>query len=235
MKKRIATYSIIWAICLAIFNVIAFVTPNEINGVSKFTGSFWIGYVFITVAFIGQLTCSLVALKQKTLRKLFYKISLILLSYSGLIAMLVVGGIAMAIRSIPEWRGIIVCFIILAINVISVIKANTAADVVVDVDEKVKKQTAFMKNLTAEAQIIMNSAPSDKLKAEAKRVYEAIRYANPTSSVALAEINLQIERELSAFSDAVSDGDATLARAIANTLVSLIEKRNAECKLTKNA
>ena len=75
----------------------------------------------------------------------------------------------------------------------------------------------------------------DKLKEEAKRVYEAIRYANPTSSVALAEINLQIERELSAFSDAVSDGDATLARAIANTLVSLIEKRNAECKLTKNA
>ncbi len=235
MKKRIATYSIIWAICLAIFNVIAFVTPNEINGVSKFTGSFWVGYVFITVAFIGQLTCSLVALKQKTLRKLFYKISLILLSYSGLIAMLVTGGLVMLIRDIPVWGGIIVCFIILAFNAIAVIKASTASDIVADIDARVKNQTSFMKNLTAEAQIIMNSAPSDKLKADAKRVYEAIRYANPTSSVALAEINLQIERELSAFSDAVSDGDATLARAIANTLVSLIEKRNAECKLTKNA
>ena len=216
MKKRIAAYSIIWAICLAIFNVITFVTPNEINGVSKFTGSFWIGYVFITVAFIGQLACSLVALKQKTLRKLFYKISLILLSYSGLIAMLVTGGIAMAISSIPEWSGIIGCVIILAFNAIVVIKANTAADMVADLDEKVRKQTAFMKNLTADAESLMLSAGSDKLKAEAKRVYEAIRYANPTSSVALAEINLQIERELSAFSDAVSDGDATLARASAS-------------------
>ena len=170
MKKRIATYSIIWAICLAIFNVIAFVTPNEVDGVSKLTPSFWVGYVFITVAFIGQLTCSIIALKQKSLKKLFYKISLILLSYSGLIAMLVVGGIVMLIRDIPVWGGIIVCFIILAINTISVIKANTAADAVSDVDEKVRKQTAFMKNLTAEAESLMLSAGSDKLKAEAKKM-----------------------------------------------------------------
>ena len=234
MKKRIAAYSVIWAICLAIFNVITFVTPNEFDGVSKFCASFWVGYVFITVAFIGQLVCSIVALKQKSVKKLFYKISLVSISYSALIAMLIAGGLVMLIRGIPEWTGIIVCFIILALNAISVIKANFAADTVADVDERVKKQTSFMKNLTAEAQALMSSATSDKLKAEAKRVYEAIRYANPMSSAALIDMNLQIEREFAAFSSAINDGDAALARAIANTLVSLIEKRNAKCKLAKN-
>ena len=54
MKKSLKFYAIVWALCLAVFNVITFVTPNEIGGVSKFCGSFWGGYIFITVAFIGQ-------------------------------------------------------------------------------------------------------------------------------------------------------------------------------------
>ena len=35
MKKSFGIYSIVWAICLAVFNVITFVTPNEIGGVRK--------------------------------------------------------------------------------------------------------------------------------------------------------------------------------------------------------
>ena len=47
MKKSFKIYSLIWAICIAVFNVITFVTPNEIGGVSKFSGSFWVGYIFM--------------------------------------------------------------------------------------------------------------------------------------------------------------------------------------------
>ena len=100
MKRRIATYSAIWAICLAIFNVITFVTPNEIGGVSKFNATFWVGYIFITVAFVGQLVCSLMALKEKRARKLFYKLPMAFISYSGLIAMLVAGGIVFTIGAL---------------------------------------------------------------------------------------------------------------------------------------
>ena len=31
MKKSFGIYSIVWAICLSVFNVITFVTPNEIG------------------------------------------------------------------------------------------------------------------------------------------------------------------------------------------------------------
>ena len=83
MKKTFNYYSICWLISLAVFNVIAFVTPNEIAGISKFTGAFWVGYIFITLAFIGQLGCAYNAFKAENLKKLFYNIPLISVSYGS--------------------------------------------------------------------------------------------------------------------------------------------------------
>ena len=233
MKKSIGVYSVIWAICLAIFNVITFVTPNEIGGVSKFTASFWVGYVFITVAFIGQLVCAFFALKAENIKKMFYRIPMISISYTGLILMLIAGGIFMAIPTLPEWIGIIVCAIILAFNAIAVIKATAAAEVVGGIDEKVKKQTFFVKSLAADAQSLMASAKSDELRTEAKKVYEAIRYSDPMANPALSELDIQIKRQFNAFSDAVKAEDDELAKETADALAEIIERRNQECKLLK--
>ena len=233
MKKSIGVYSVIWAICLAVFNVIVFVTPNEIGGVSKFTASFWVGYVFITVAFIGQLVCAFFALKAENVKKMFYRIPMISISYTGLILMLIAGGIFMAIPTLPEWIGIIVCAIILAFNAIAVIKATAAAEVVGGIDEKVKTQTFFVKSLAADAQSLMASAKSDELRTEAKKVYEAIRYSDPMANDALAELDIQIKRQFNAFSDAVKAEDDELAKETADALAEIIERRNQECKLLK--
>ena len=233
MKKSIGVYSVIWAICLAVFNVITFVTPNEIGGVSKFTASFWVGYVFITVAFIGQLVCAFFALKAENIKKMFYRIPMISISYTGLILILIAGGIFMAIPTLPEWIGIIVCAIILAFNAIAVIKAIAAAEVVGGIDEKVKTQTFFVKSLTADAQSLMASAKSDELRTEAKKVYEAIRYSDPMANDALSELDIQIKRQFNAFSDAVKAEDDELAKETADALAEIIERRNQECKLLK--
>ena len=233
MKKSIGVYSVIWAICLAVFNVIVFVTPNEIGGVSKFTASFWVGYIFITVAFIGQLVCAFFALKAENIKKMFYRIPMISISYTGLILMLIAGGIFMAIPTLPEWIGIIVCAIILAFNAIAVIKATAAAEVVGGIDEKVKTQTFFVKSHTADAQSLMASAKSDELRTEAKKVYEAIRYSDPMANPALSELDIQIKRQFNAFSDAVKAEDDELAKETADALAEIIERRNQECKLLK--
>ena len=234
MKKKFGIYSVIWAICLAIFNVITFVTPNEINGVSKFTSSFWVGYIYITVAFICQLLCALAILKAKKRNSSFYNFSLFFISYSGVIAMLISGGIFMANPTLPVWIGVIICAVILAVNAICVILTKTVADNACEIDEKNKSQIYFMKKLSAEAKALMAVASSDELCAEAKRVYEAIRYSNPKSSSLLADLNLQIEREFYEFSNAVKDADTELAQANASALIELLEKRNNTAKLIKN-
>ncbi len=40
MKKAFKMYAICWAVLFVAFHVIAFVTPGDIAGVSKFSGSF---------------------------------------------------------------------------------------------------------------------------------------------------------------------------------------------------
>ena len=233
MKKSFGIYSIVWAICLAVFNVITFVPPNEIGGVSKFSGSFWVGYIFITIAFLGQLACAFVAFKAENLKKFFYNIPLLSISYGGLVTMLVVGSIFIAVPALPEWIAIIVCVIILAFNAIAIIKATAAADIVSGIDEKIKAQTFFIKSLSVDAQSLIASAKSDELRAEAKKVYEAIRYSDPMANAALSYLDAQIEKQFNVFSDAVKADDAELAKETADTLVEMVERRNQKCKLLK--
>lgn len=233
MKKSIGIYSIIWAICLAVFNVIVFVTPNEIAGVSKFGGSFWVGYIFITIAFIGQLICALFAFKAENRKQFFYKIPLISVSYTGLVLMLIAGSIFMAIPMLPEWIGIIVCMLILAFDAIAIMKATAAAEIVRGIDEKVKTQTFFIKNLASDAQSLMTSAKSDELRTEAKKVCEAIRYSDPMSNEVLSEMEAQIQKQFNAFADAVKAEDPELAKETADALVEMVNGRNQKCKLLK--
>ena len=233
MKKSFKIYSLIWAICLAVFNVITFATPNEIGGVSKFSGSFWVGYIFITIAFLGQLACAFASFKAENLKKFFYNIPLLSISYGGLVAMLIVGSVFMAIPVLPEWIAIIVCVIILAFNAIAIIKATAAADIVSGIDEKIKAQTFFIKSLSVDAQSLMTSAKSDELRVEAKKVYEAIRYSDPMANAALSDLDAQIEKQFNAFSDAIKADDAELAKETAATLVEMVERRNQKCKLLK--
>lgn len=233
MKKTFKFYSICWLISFALFNVITFVTPNEMGGMSKFGGAFWVGYIFITIAFIGQLACAFFALRPNSLQKVFYNIPLISISYSGLVIMLVAGTACMTIPNLPNWIGIIVCFAILAFNAIAVIKAAFAADVVSEIDNKIKTQTQFIKLITADAEHLLSTCKSTELKAEAKKVYEAIRYSDPISNDALADIEGQIQGEFKSFVQAINSEDLELSMSVGGGLLNLIDSRNKKCKNLK--
>ncbi len=233
MKKSIGTYGIIWALCVALFNVIVFVSPSEVGGMNKFGGAFWVGYVFITVAFAGQLLCAIFTFLKSDKRKVFYKIPLISISYGALVAMLIVGSLVMAIPNLPNWIGIIICSAILVFNAVAIVKATAAAKIVSGIDEKVAKQNLFIKKLAVDAENIVSSASSDELCSLAKKVYEEIRYSDPVSNTALAELDSQIERQLAIFANAIYEKDAELARENADLLTQLLENRNQKCKLLK--
>ena len=232
MNKKFKYYALIWAILLAVFNVICFITPDEAAGMSKFGGAFWAGYIFITIAFIGQLVCAYIALKTDDKTKLFYNIPIIRVSYTGLILTLVFGALCMAIPNLPNWVGVIVCLIILAFNAIAVIKAKAASDVVEKIDEKVKAKTLFVKSLTVDAESLLARATTPEAKSACKKVFEAVRYSDPMSNDALAGVESQITLKFSEFSNAVT-GETDGIGNLANELVTLIGDRNKKCKLLK--
>ena len=232
MKKVFKFYSIIWAVLLALFNVISFVSVGW-AGTPKYTPSFWIGYAFITLSFIGQIVCAYFALKDNDIKKTFYNVSLIAASYTGLILSFVFGGLCMLLSPLPYWVGIILCTIILGFNVIAVVKATAAIDIVGGIDKKVKEKTLFIKSLTVDAETLMSRAKSEAVKAECKKVYEAVRYSDPMSNGALVSIESEITIKFSNFSDAVVSDKFNVASECATELVILIDERNKKCKLLK--
>lgn len=232
MKNGFKFYALIWLALVVVFNVIAFVSVGWI-GYEKYTSSFWIGYIFIMVAFVGQLICSYVALKETNINKTFYNISLVKTSFTGLIVSFVFGGMCMLISPLPYWVGILLCAIVLVLNILSVIKAFTAAKIVAVIDDEVKIETLFVKTLTVDAESLLYRAKSEVVKNECKKVYEAARYSDPMSNNALASVESKITAKFVEFSDSVISDNYEEASAFANELAVLIGERNRKCKLLK--
>ena len=67
MKKGFMYYAICWIALVVLFNIICFVTPNEINGLNKFAGAFWSGYGFIMLTFVGHLIYDCFALSTNNI------------------------------------------------------------------------------------------------------------------------------------------------------------------------
>ncbi len=81
----------------------------------------------------------------------------------------------------------------------------------------------------------MEKTDSVEIKEICEKVYESLRYSDTMSKNNLKEINEQIQREFASFEDAVNNEDTELAKNISKQLISLIEKRNIKCKMTKNS
>lgn len=232
MKKMFRSYFIFWLILCAAFNAVCFFTPNETETMTKFGGAFWAGYAGIMVAFVGQLICALWAFRADTADKFFLRIPTIRISYSALILTLIVGSVCMIVPDLPNWIGALICLVILFFKAIAIWKASTAATLVEKREQQVKSWTLFVKVLTADAQNLMNAAPAE-LKPVCRKVYEAVRYSDPVSDIALTEIEEKITAAFEVFSQSVSAFDAQGAETSGSELLKLISERNFKCRMLK--
>ena len=232
MKKNFKSYALIWAIFLVAFNVIVFLVRPIIPGYEiRYDLRFWIAWLFVMVAFVGNLLCASKAFQAENLEKLFYKVPLITVSYRGLIGMLVLGGALMLIPNCPAWIAAIVCVAIAAFTAVAVVKVDWAGEAVSETHEKVKAQTQFIKLLTVDAETLLGKAKTPDAKITTKKVYEALRYSDPMSSEALGEIEAELAEKFRALEAAVT-ADQGVTEA-AESLLETLAERNRKCKAMK--
>lgn len=186
MKKNFKFYAVSWALLFAIFNVLAFAVGFKNNA------SFWTAYIASAIAMLLQLVCAKISFKTEKLDRLFLNIPVISITFTGMVAAMIIGAVCMVIPSVPVVAIIVIEYLILAFTGISVLKANAAAEIVNEVGEKVKEKTQFIKLTTVDAQNLMNSAKSESVKSACKKVYEALRYSDPMSSGALVREEAEI-------------------------------------------
>ena len=97
----------------------------------------------------------------------------------------------------------------------------------------VKVQTSFIKNLTVDAESILSSAKSEEVKAACKKVYEAVRYADPMSNPELSVIEAKITVMMDELKNAVAGDDSGKVKEIAEEILNLVTDRNKKCKALK--
>ena len=232
MKKNFKSYALIWAIFLLLFNAIVFlvrpiITSYEIH----YDAIFWIAWLFVIAAFVGNLLCAQKAFQAEHLEKLFYKLPLVTVSYTGLIVMLLLGGVLMLIPNCHAWISAVVCVAAAGFTAAAVVKADWAADTVETTEKKCQGKTAFIRLKTVDAENLMAQAQTAEAKAACKKVYEAFRYSDPMSSDALADIEAKISVKFSAYVAAVNSGGSV--SELADELIALIGDRNRMCKVMK--
>jgi hypothetical protein len=232
MKKSFKLYLIAWAILLIVYNVIAIVSPGWAT-LEKHTPSFWIGYAFSIVAFVGQLICAWLAFRDNTIKKTFYNFSMFNVSYSGTIATFTVAILCMIISPLPYWVAAIICPLVLAINTVAVIKTKMAIDLVVGVDEKVERATAFIYDMREESESLLAKATADEAKTICKKVRDAFKFSDPMSNPSLASIEIDIQGHFELLTKAIKNGEIDVATSESEELLALILERNNKCKRLK--
>ncbi len=189
----------------------------------------------LLMALVGTILATIIVLNLNvsSKEKIFLRVSQFRTAYILTILSVVLAGLYMFVYKIPEWLIFTLFVIVCGVSALSAVKAKTAVALVEGVDERIKEQTHVFKTLAADAEHLLSTCRSTELKAEAKKVYEAIRYSDPMSNDALADIEGQIQGEFTFFAQAINSEDIELAKSVGEGLLNLIDSRNKKCKIIK--
>lgn len=225
MKKDLVRSALCLGVLLVLYILLAFLIPFAKTAV------FWISFVFTLVAFaVTGWALYTAFLKKPNATSRFYgfPIARIGVIYGG--GQLAAGLLLMALgKWTPAWLAVLVYAVMLGAGVIGLMSADAVVETIHIQDQKLKTDVTFMRSLQSKTHQLAAQCDS----AEVKAFCENVRYSDPVSSEALAEI----ERDLSAAVDdlqaAVVDGDTEVITQLARKADSLLSERNRVCKLNK--
>ena len=192
--------------------------------------------VVYSVGALVQVGLSVFCFRAAENRKKFHGISLRAVSGVALVAFGLLGLIVafFELTLIPLAMGLVVLLILQYVFYsYSVEVKPDAVEVVQSTTEAINKKTAFIRELTVQAQNLMDKCASEEDKKCAETVYEAIRYSDPMSSDALNEIEEKIKKEFSSFAKTLTEKNTEDAETAKDNLLSLIKERNNTCKALK--
>lgn len=221
MKKKGLAYAVL-VIAFALFNVVAFFIPTEK------TATFWIAYAFSAIAFLLQIVIWKLAFKgTDTIKSKFLGIPLLSVGFRYLVIQVIAFVVFMIFPALPTWIPIVVCSVILGGSAICLIGTETGREEISRVEEKVKSKVFYIKSLQVDVEMLAETESDPTTKAELTKLAEKIRFSDPMSSDALAEIETEIVNKIK---EIKTSNDKLAIIAVTSALV---EERNKKAKILK--
>ena len=221
MKKKGLAYAVLF-IAFALFNVIAFFIPTEK------TATFWIAYAFSAIAFLLQIVIWKLAFKgTDTIKSKFLGIPLLSVGFRYLAIQVIAFAVFMIFPTLPTWIPVVVCSVILGGSAICLIGTETGREEINRVEEKAKRKVFYIKSLQVDVEMLTETESDPTIKAELTKLAEKIRFSDPMSSDALAEIETEIVNKIK---EIKTSNDKL---AIIAVTTALVEERNKKAKILK--
>ena len=202
--------------------VIAFAVPT-----AK-TAAFWISYAFTVVAFAAQIIIWNAALgRSESLKSKFLGFSVVHIGIVYLVVQIIALIIFLSIPTLPIWSAVVACAVIAGISAVCMIASDVGRGEIDRVSAKVQEKTFYIRELQADVEMLEEQEQNPEIKISLTKLTEKIRYSDPMSNVALADLEDRIREKVTALRTA----DHKLE--IIAELDLLLAERNRKAKILK--
>lgn len=230
LSRKMKYYIAAWLIAFVVLHIIMFILPDAL--ISPKDGVFWVIYITLMISLIIQGACTLYYAGKEKKQERYLYIPIVLLSYIALLTTMLLALQALELGFLPTWFTIIVAVLVLAFYTLSILQTLTAADMIVETDNRIERQTSLFRSLTAQAHALEQTAPV-QLRSQTKKVYEAFRYSDPVSTQMSAPLEAEIQNVYNSFAISVKQNLTDKAGKEAEQLCILIKERNELCRQSK--
>lgn len=229
MKKDMIRWGIGLGVVLVLYILIAFLIPFA------HTATFWVSFLFTLIAF-GVVAASIYIafIKNPDAKSRFYGFPIAKIGVIYGVVQLVAGLVFMALAVYaPVWAAVLVYAIALGAAVIGLISAEAVVEEIHVQDAKQKKNVSLMRGLQSKVNQMAAQCDNPDAAAVVKAFAEEMRYSDPVSSDALAEIEADLSVAVDELQVAIVEGDSDITKQLCRKATGLLAERNRLCKLNK--
>jgi len=227
-QKNLLLTGLIYAILLGVFNMLVFMIFKT------HTSVFWISYGFMTLAFAVQFVALFLSFfKKSDVETVFFGMPLASFSIYYLIAELCVGAVFMIFQEIGTTIPVIIQVVILAIFSIVAIIAIMARDAVQEIGDTVKQKVVQLKSVRVDVDMLLEGCSDPELKVKLRKLSETIKYADPMTNDAIADVEQRIQQKVSELRIYCENDEIEEAKKTCSSLEMLYVERNKKLIISK--
>lgn len=226
-KKTVGLSFAVWGIAFVVYNLIIFLFMKPQSPV------FWISYGFMVLAFGLQILGMYLSFKEFSVQAVFFGIPLAQFTLFYFFAELFMSFVFMIFQQITWKVPLVLQIVLLAVYAVVAIVSVATRDVAVAAKDKVQNSAAAMRMNTVDVEMLRDDAKDPELKKMLGRLAEAIRYSDPMTNEAVADVDARIRQETFALQTYCEDNDVNSAKDSCSKLQRLYVERNKKLLASK--
>ncbi|MCL2108016.1 MAG: hypothetical protein FWH20_01545 [Oscillospiraceae bacterium] len=226
-QKNLVLTGVIYAVLIGVYNMLIFIIFNNFSGV------FWLSYSFSMLAFALQITSMFFAFRKADIETAFFGMPLFSFSVFYLSSQLCVGLVFMFLQRIGMTIAAVVQILMLAAFLVVAIIAIMARDTVQNISENYKQNIVRHKSANVDVDVLLDACTDAELKQKLRKLSETIKYSDPMTNEAVADVEERIQQKVSQLRDYFGNGETEQAMKACSALELLYVERNKKLLISK--